>query len=625
MRRHMAGIVDLSPGAIFAGEFRVVRPLAKGGMGAVYVVEQLGTGRERALKLMHPILAADGKAVERFQREARVASQIESDHVVEVVAAGVDAGSGTPWLCMELLRGETLADRVERDGSLSLADALEVARQLGHALSAAHRAGIVHRDLKPENVYLAAPRREGVPFTLKVLDFGIATLVHESTGPKTTQGVGSPMWMAPEQTNVGKVSCATDVWALGLIAFYLRVGKPYWKTASTAGATLTALLVEIMVEPLVPATQRAAELGAAGVLPAGFDAWFARTVTREPTERYPEAGAAIAELVRVLGAGLPGAVTGPLATPPMLASAIPQTAPQSVPMTGPLAFERTMASTPPTEQLPVVQAQSAPMHAQGAPMHAQGAPMHAQGAPIQGPTLAAPIARPARPVWPWVALGALSITCAFGLGAVWIVGQTVDHAVTELEQHPPQLAIDGEDGTHVEMSGSGVTITRPDAGTTTLAAAQPMMPGVDEVPPALVTGETASPEAEPEASPEAQPETPPEAEASPEAQPEASPEAARPPRPRRASRRVPAAAAGFVTDVIQFCWRGNVEPNSGERGRIVMDIEVGAGGAVRNVRIAPSSTINRFVRGCIIVRGNEYRLSTQPDEPTLHIELDLGG
>jgi outer membrane biosynthesis protein TonB len=217
-----------------------------------------------------------------------------------------------------------------------------------------------------------------------------------------------------------------------------------------------------------------------------------------------------------------------------------------------------------------------------------------------------------------VALGALSITCAFGLGAVWIVGQTVDHAVTELEQHPPQLAIDGDDGTHVEVSGSGVTVTRPDAGTTTVAAAQPMMPGVDEVQPALVTGET-SQGAQTEAPPEAEQ---PEAEQPEAEQPEA--EAARPPRPRRASRRVPAAAAGFVTDVIQFCWRGNVEPNSGERGRIVMDIEVGSGGAVRNVRIAPSSTINRFVRGCIVVRGNEYRLSTQPDEPSLHIELDLG-
>ena len=102
-------MIDLSPGSIFAGQFRIVRPLAKGGMGAVYVVEQAGTGRERALKLMHPILIADEKSVERFEREARVGSLIDSDHVVEVVAAGVDPKGPTPWLCMELLKGETLA------------------------------------------------------------------------------------------------------------------------------------------------------------------------------------------------------------------------------------------------------------------------------------------------------------------------------------------------------------------------------------------------------------------------------------------------------------------------------------------------------------------------------------
>src|SRR5690606_34543681 len=127
------------------------------------------------------------RARERFEREARVGSVIESDHVVEVIAAGIEPVSGTPWLCMELLKGETVAERRER-GALGSAEAIEVLKQLGHALSAAHRAGIVHRDLKPENLFLAVSRREGVPFTLKVLDFGVAALVKEQQAGKTTQG-----------------------------------------------------------------------------------------------------------------------------------------------------------------------------------------------------------------------------------------------------------------------------------------------------------------------------------------------------------------------------------------------------------------------------------------------------
>jgi serine/threonine protein kinase len=153
--------LDLREGAIFADQFRVVRPLARGGMGAVYVVEQLATRRERALKLMHPTLVSDERSLERFGREAQVSARIESDHVVEVIAAGVDRASGTPWLCMELLRGEDLAARLAR-GPLAPAETREIVRQLGHALGAAHRAGIVHRDLKPENLFLAVSRREGV-------------------------------------------------------------------------------------------------------------------------------------------------------------------------------------------------------------------------------------------------------------------------------------------------------------------------------------------------------------------------------------------------------------------------------------------------------------------------------
>ena len=305
----------LSEGAVFAGDYRIVRPLAQGGMGAVYVVEQISTGRQRALKVMHQLLVADAVQRERFVQEAKVGGLVDSDHVVEVIGAGVDEASKMPWLCMELLEGETLRDRLERLGSLPRAEIVEIATQLRHALARAHERGLVHRDLKPENIFLERPRRTGVPFTVKVLDFGIAKLVQQAQG-KTgsgTQSMGSPLWMAPEQANAEPVSPATDVWALGLIAFAALTGKHFWKTASKNAEEvhITQLLVEILVEPLASASERARELGAQ-VPDAAFDRWFAGCVSRAPRERYPEAGAALDALLGAFGGA--GALDATLAS-----------------------------------------------------------------------------------------------------------------------------------------------------------------------------------------------------------------------------------------------------------------------------------------------------------------------
>jgi protein-disulfide isomerase/serine/threonine protein kinase len=293
-------LAQLSPGQVFAGDFRVVRALAEGGMGAIYVAEQLSTGNERALKLMLPQLVADEKLRQRFEQEARVGARIESDHVVQVVAAGIDAASGTPWLAMELLKGETLAERVARDGPRPHTEVREMFAQLCHALAAAHDVGVVHRDLKPENVFLAAPRHAGVPFTLKVLDFGIAKLVAEAS-TKHTAAMGSPLWMAPEQTESGRdVSAATDIWALGLVAFYVLTGRVFWRGAQSESTSVVALIREIAIEPMPSASARATEYGAAQLLPHGFDAWFARAAAREPLARFATVREARAALDEVL-------------------------------------------------------------------------------------------------------------------------------------------------------------------------------------------------------------------------------------------------------------------------------------------------------------------------------------
>jgi serine/threonine-protein kinase len=261
-------------------------------MGSVYVAEHLQTGRRRAVKIMHPGLAADAKFRQRFELEARIGGQIESDHVVEIIDAGIDPGSGTPWLAMELLEGEELSKLVKREGALEPTRVCSIFEQLCHALSAAHERGIVHRDLKPDNIFLTKARRPGVPFTLKVLDFGIAKLVAEAQ-TASTDTIGSPSWMAPEQAQRGvAITPATDVWALGLIAFWLLTGKVFWLSSLDPNASQMMLLKEVVLDPLGSASERATVLGVAHRLPPDFDAWFARCVSREPAARFATAGEA---------------------------------------------------------------------------------------------------------------------------------------------------------------------------------------------------------------------------------------------------------------------------------------------------------------------------------------------
>ncbi len=274
------------------GDFRVLRLLREGGMGEVWVAEQVSTGASVALKVMHPQLVPDARMRERFILEAQIGSRIRSDHVVRVLAAGVDAER--PFLAMELVEGADLAVTLDRRGPLPLDDVREIMGQLAHALGAAHDLGIVHRDLKPENLLLSPPRCAGLPFTLKVLDFGIAKLVAEAR-TSTTAALGTPLWMAPEQSKAGDVSPATDVWAMGLIAFRLLTGAYYWRNAYDESPSPEGLIREIVFSPLEPASRRAARRGKEKLLPVGFDDWFRRCVAREPADRYRNARRAAQE------------------------------------------------------------------------------------------------------------------------------------------------------------------------------------------------------------------------------------------------------------------------------------------------------------------------------------------
>ncbi len=332
----------LGEGTVFAGDYRVVRPLAMGGMGAVYVVSQDSTGKERALKLMRPELAASADARRRFLQEARIGARIESEHVVEIHSAGVDEASGAPYLVMELLSGEDLSARLER-GPLSRAEVREIFEQVCHAMAAAHDQGIVHRDLKPENVFLATAKRAGAEKTnVKVLDFGIAKLALEA-GSASTGVIGTPLWMAPEQADRGKVTPAADVWALGLMVYRALTGRYFWRSAEDPEATYTQVLKEVVIAPIPLPSERAAEQGVAAAIPHGVNQLIARTLTREPGARPRSAREFWNELSAALEADPRNDAT--LASVPNAAHSLAPPQQQTVPVSQKVASATAMQAT----------------------------------------------------------------------------------------------------------------------------------------------------------------------------------------------------------------------------------------------------------------------------------------
>src|SRR5687767_7417560 len=192
--------------------YRIIEELGSGGMGQVYLAEDVRLGRKLAVKVLSPRLVTDQERVRRFGQEARAASALNHPNILTIHDIG-QAGD-VHFIATEFVDGETLRARLER-GRLTLREVLEVATQTSSALAAAHEAGIVHRDVKPENVML---RPDGY---VKVLDFGLAKLVPAEGRPTPTQhtqpgGVlGTPRYMSPEQIRGLDVDARTDVWSLG--------------------------------------------------------------------------------------------------------------------------------------------------------------------------------------------------------------------------------------------------------------------------------------------------------------------------------------------------------------------------------------------------------------------------
>lgn len=261
--------------ALIGGRYRPLRLIGKGGMGVVYEVEHTHTGQRLALKVL---TQPTGGSAERFKREARAASSIQSDHIVRVTDAdSAPELDDAPFLVMELLDGADL-ERVTGDRPASPGDVILWLRQVARALDKAHAKGIVHRDLKPANLFLTQ-REDGTPL-VKVLDFGIAKMAAEATLTQSDTFLGTPGFMAPEQADpkAAPITFQTDLYALGLIAFRLLTGRSYWTSGS-----LVQLLSQILVQPMAPPSERASGLGPA------FDGWFLRACDRDANKRFSSA------------------------------------------------------------------------------------------------------------------------------------------------------------------------------------------------------------------------------------------------------------------------------------------------------------------------------------------------
>ncbi|NUP04913.1 MAG: serine/threonine protein kinase [Polyangiaceae bacterium] len=376
-------------GTIVGGRYRLESILGEGGMAVVWRAIHTTMDRPVALKLVRREYVKDEQVREMFVREARVGSRIgRNPHIVDFLDADVDDKLGVPFLAMELLAGEPLDARIKREGAVAHALAADLLEQLADALDQAHAAGVFHRDLKPQNLYLARDNKQRV--VLKVLDFGIAKL-SESVSQSSTL-VGTPAYSAPEQlgaawrtiaeqkqkTIATQVSAATDVWALGLVAYEMLTGTG---SGSLWGATtLAELPVRIVLEPPPVASQRAAARNA--LLPVGFDPWLGKCLDLDATKRFQSAGEAVAAIVPALRApsqtaAQPQQAQVPATTPSAHAALSPQAAavgdtaprsPGSLPVTHP---GQPLTFTPPA---------APPQHAQA---QAQHAPMHPAYAHVQ--------------------------------------------------------------------------------------------------------------------------------------------------------------------------------------------------------------------------------------------------
>jgi len=286
------GQVGRHSGRILRDTYRLGALIGSGGMGEVYAGEHQRTRRPVAVKLLHPHMVDDEALLRRFRREAEVTGRLGSRHIVSVL--DVDQDDGQPFLVLELLDGESLADRIRRDGPLAGDLVVDLLDQIAAGLQIAHRAGVVHRDLKPENLFLC--RGDGGEL-VKILDFGVSKIRDDATAlTREAALIGTPDFMAPEQAvgRVDEVDHRADLFALGGIVYHALTGHRPFEASS-----VPAQLRRICDEEPVPLARLRPDL------PAAVGDVLAIAMAKRADQRYQDVGELVADL-RAAIAGAPG-------------------------------------------------------------------------------------------------------------------------------------------------------------------------------------------------------------------------------------------------------------------------------------------------------------------------------
>jgi eukaryotic-like serine/threonine-protein kinase len=269
---------------------RLLRCVAEGGMGSVWIAEHSGLGAEVAVKLLSPLATEDLQTLERFRREAMAAARIKSPHIAQVFDNGV-TDDGRPYIVMELLEGEDLQHHIDRVGRLDPLQVVAIVRQICRALTRAHSVGIVHRDIKPGNIFL---QNIDGDLHVKVLDFGVAKLPVKKEHDVSISGyiVGTPFYMSPQQLKSSKhVDAKSDLWSLAVVVYQALTG-----TFPFPGRSLPELFVSVNSGKFSPPSAHNEDL------PPAVDGWFERAFRRDPLERFGSA--------REMALALEEAITG---------------------------------------------------------------------------------------------------------------------------------------------------------------------------------------------------------------------------------------------------------------------------------------------------------------------------
>jgi serine/threonine-protein kinase len=268
-----------SPQRMVTPSLELVRELTKGTMGSIWIARHLTLDTQFAVKFISPgLIEADPTALIRFTTEARAAASIKSPHVVSTTDYGV-TDDGEPYIVMELLEGETLHERILREGPQDPPTVALIVAQVCRGLTAAHDLGILHRDIKPENIFLCSGNESEL---VKLIDFGLAKLTLGDTSLMPTAAgasVGTPAFMSPEQIDAeDTIDHRADLWGVAVVAYHALCGKHPFR-----GENVAEFHDAVMSQRFTPITEYQPDL------PDAIDVWFERGLQPDPAARFESA------------------------------------------------------------------------------------------------------------------------------------------------------------------------------------------------------------------------------------------------------------------------------------------------------------------------------------------------